>query len=258
MRYFDSHVHLDMDPLKGEMQAVIERAHKAEVVRMINIGSSLRGSRASVEISSMYPNIWASVGLHPHDVEATPNIDDSIEALRKLASDGKVVAIGEIGLDYYNLEKDNREEQKELFLAQLKLASELKLPVIIHTREAEDDTLRILKKYNLAGVIHCYTGSSSYVKNFIDLGYYIGFTGFSTFDQQKFDHIRQAIKQTPINRILIETDAPFLAPEPYRGKPNEPAYVIEVAKKISELKNMALDEVAETTYENANKLFDLT
>jgi TatD DNase family protein len=258
MKYFDSHVHLDMEPLKGEMQAVIERAAKAGVLRMINIGSSLRGSRASVDIAAMYPNIWASVGLHPHDAEATPNIEDATEELRNLASLEKVVAIGEIGLDYYNLERDNKKEQQALFRAQLDLAHELKLPVIIHSREAEEDTLKILEGRKLNGVIHCYTGNVNYVKRFMDLGYYIGFTGFATFEQDKFDHIRESIKEVPIGRLLIETDAPFLAPEPYRGKPNEPAYVAEVAKKIAELKGMDVADVAEITYENADKLFDLS
>jgi TatD DNase family protein len=256
MKFFDSHVHLDMEPLKIDMQAVIERAHKAGVERMINIGSSLRGSKASIEIASMYPNIWASVGLHPHDADATPNIDIVIEELRSMASDEKVIAIGEIGLDYFNLEsEDLKKDQKKLFEAQLELASELNIPVIIHTRDAEEDTLQSLGKYKLTGVIHCFTGKPEYVKRFLDMGFSIGFTGF---DQEKFEHIRESLKVVPIDKILVETDAPFLAPEPYRGKPNEPSYVCEVTKKVAEIKNIEVDEVAKITYDNANKLFDLS
>jgi TatD DNase family protein len=258
MKLFDSHVHLDMEPLKNDIQAAVERAHKAGVDRMINIGSSLRGSRASVEISSLYPNIWASVGLHPHDVEAISNIDRVIKDLTDLAKNEKVVAIGEIGLDYFNLEKDSlKKDQKNLFCAQLDLASSLNLPVIIHTRDAEEDTINILDKYKLRGVIHCYTGKPEYVQKFLDLGYFIGFTGFITFDQEKFNHIREAVKIVPIERLLIETDSPFLAPEPYRGESNEPSYVIEIAKRLAQLKGLDIFELADTTYRNANKLFDL-
>lgn len=256
--YFDSHCHLDMEPLSTEQEAVIERAYKSGVWGMINVGSSLRGSEASVALAGKYPNIWASVGLHPHDAEAVTDIDDACESLRELAKDDKVVAIGEIGLDYFNLENVGlKKTQKELFRAQLELASELSLPVIIHTRDAESDTLEILKRYKLKGVVHCFTGTPDYARKLLDLGYCIGFTGFVTFEQDKFDGIREAVKIVPQEKILIETDAPFLAPEPYRGKPNEPAYVSLVAKKIAELKEMDTEEVVRITMENTKKLFDI-
>lgn len=256
--YFDSHCHLDMEPLSTEQEAVIERAYKSGVWGMINVGSSLRGSEASVALSGKYPNIWASVGLHPHDAEAVTDVGAACESLRELAKDDKVVAIGEIGLDYFNLENIGlKKTQKELFCAQLELASELSLPVIIHTRDAESDTLEILKRYKLTGVVHCFTGTPDYAEKLLDLGYYIGFTGFITFDQEKFNHIREAVKTVSIERLLIETDAPFLAPEPYRGKPNEPVYVSEVAKKIAEIKGMDTEEVAHITMENTKKLFDI-
>lgn len=258
MKLFDSHAHLDMDPLSSEREAVIERAYKAGVEKMINIGSSLRGSSTSIEIANLYPNIYASVGLHPHDVETVTDFEAVIDKLREMTKNDKVVAIGEIGLDYFNLGEDElKKDQKDLFVAQLELAKELNLPVIIHTREAEEDTLDILKEYNLKGVIHCFTGNQGFVKKLIDLGFYIGFTGFVTFEQEKFDHIREAAKAVPLEKLLIETDAPFLAPEPYRGKPNEPAYVVEVAKSIAQIKGILLDEVARQTFENAEKLFDI-
>lgn len=263
MRLVDSHCHLDFEPLKNEQGSVIEQAHKAGVAKMINIGSSLRGSRASIEIANKYPHIWASVGLHPHDAETVNNIDSVIDELQKLAQNDKVVAIGEIGLDYFELENESqREEQKVLFEAQLDLAQKASLPVIIHTRDAEEDTFNILKAKTLnlksaPGVVHCFTYRPDLAKKFLDLGFYIGFTGFVTFEQPKFDHIRDSAKIVPMEKLLIETDAPFLAPEPYRGKTNEPAYVIEVAKKISELKNLQLSEVAQKTSANAEKLFKI-
>jgi TatD DNase family protein len=253
MRLFDSHCHLDMEPLVSEQEAVIERAFKAGVVGIINIGSSMRGSKASIVLAEKYPNIWASVGLHPHDAETT-----AIDELRALTENDNVVAIGEIGLDYFNLEdKSLIEKQKDLFLAQLMLAREQKLPVVIHTRDAENDTIKILKGFKLSGVVHCYTGSVDFSKKLIELGYHIGFTGFVTFEQEKFENIRKVARAVPIDKLLLETDAPFLAPEPHRGKPNEPAYVLEVAKKIAELKSLSVVEVAEKTYENTKKLFAL-
>lgn len=258
MKYFDSHCHLDMEPLSNDQERVIERASKAGVEKIVNIGSSIRGSKASVELAQKYPNIWASVGLHPHDAEVVTDIESTIEELRELAKNDKVIAIGEIGLDYFNLDKEERKKkQKELFKAQLELAKELNLPVIIHTRDADNDTLDILKRYHLKGVIHCFTGKPEFAEKLLGLGYYIGFTGFITFEQEKFDHIREAVKMVPEDRLLIETDAPFLAPEPYRGKTNEPAYVVEVAKKIAELTNKTADEIAERTYKNAEELFDI-
>lgn len=263
--YIDSHCHLDFEPLRNEQEAVIERAHKAGVAKMINVGSSLRGSKASIEIANKYPHIWAAVGLHPHDAETTSDLDSTIDELRELAKNDKVVAIGEIGLDYFNnqnpLTIDQRRKQNELFRAQLELAKELNLPVIIHTRDAETETLSQLStvssQLSRKGVIHCFTGSPDFAKKLLDLGFYIGFTGFVTFDQPKFDHIRESVKIVPIDRLLIETDAPFLAPEPYRGKTNEPAYVFEVAKKIAEIKKISLEEVTEKTSANAETLFGI-
>lgn len=259
MKYVDSHCHLEFEPLKNEQEAVIERAYKAGVQAMINVGTSIRGSQASIEIANKYPHIWATVGLHPHDAEVEIDLKFAREQLAEMAKHDKVVAIGEIGLDYFGTEsKEVRESQKELFEMQLELATELGKSVVVHTRDAEADTLAILKKYKLKGVVHCFTGSPEFAQDLLDLGYYIGFTGFVTFEQEKFNHIRESVKIVPIEKLLIETDAPFLAPEPYRGKTNEPAYVVEVAKKIAELKGIELSEVVEKTFDNAKKLFTLT
>lgn len=257
--YFDSHCHLDFEPLKEEAGQVIERAYRAGVAGMINVGSSMRGSRFSVEIANAYPNIWASVGLHPHDAETIMDLDVVIEELEALAENDKVVAIGEIGLDYFYLDsKELIPKQKELFVAQLELAKKLGKPIIIHTRDADEDMLEILGKYKeLSGVVHCFTGSPEFVQKLLALGYCIGFTGFVTFDQDKFNHIRESVKVVPMERLLIETDAPFLAPEPYRGKTNEPAFVVEVAGKIAQIKGITVEEVAKKTLKNTYDLFKI-
>jgi TatD DNase family protein len=264
MKYFDSHCHLDMEPLAAENSQAIERAFGAGVTGMINVGASLRGSRASVDLAQNYPNIWASVGLHPHDAEAIIDLDSTLEELEQLASNESVVAIGEIGLDYFYLESNDLiPKQKELFSAQLELAKRLDKPIIIHIRDAWDDAFEIIRKSKIEnrksgpGVVHCFTGGAAEATKSLELGLMVGFTGFVTFEQSKFDHIREAVRIVPIEKMLIETDAPFLAPEPHRGRTNEPAYVVEVAKKIAELKGISLEEVAEKTQANAKKLFNI-
>ncbi|MBW6431984.1 TatD family hydrolase [Patescibacteria group bacterium] len=266
MRLVDSHCHLDFEPLSKELEAVLGRAKAVGVEKFINIGSSMRGSERSVDIAENYPNVWATVGLHPHDAELLMDFDRTMEKIRDLASQDKVVAIGEIGLDYFDAENqgtvsvDVKESQKKLLLAQLEIATQKKLPIVFHVRDAWDDFFEIANSKELKAnscVLHCFTGDEKIAKKAVDLGLYIGFTGFVTFDQPKFDHIREAAKIVPADRILVETDAPFLAPEPYRGKTNEPAYVLEVAKKISELKKLDVQDLAETTSKNAEKLFKI-
>lgn len=272
MKYFDSHCHLDLEPLSNEKEAVVERAAKADVVGMINIGTSLRGSARSVEIANMYPNIWATVGLHPQDVGEIISLSDTMEQLENLTANDQVVGIGEIGLDYYSagtgtkgsVSVAEKKKQKELFITQLELANKLNLPVVVHIRDAWEDFFYIIENFKLKignypkGVVHCFTGNKEHAKKILDIGFCVGFTGFITFDQPKFNHIREAVGVVPINKLLIETDAPFLAPEPHRGKTNEPAYVTCVAKKVAEIKNLTEREVAEKTLNNTYKLFNLT
>lgn len=268
MKLVDSHCHLELEPLKNFKQEAVERAHKAGISKIVNVGNSLRSSKESVEIANQYPHIWATIGLHPHEAGNLTDLDRTIEELRELARSDKVVAIGECGLDYYQIKNQRSkikiiEEQKLLFLSQLKLASELDMPVIIHSRDSESDTLEILRATNdkrpttPRGVIHCFTYGPDTAEKFLELGFYIGFTGFITFDQPKFDNIREAAKAVPLDRILIETDAPFLAPEPNRGKTNEPAFVADVAAKLAEIKKVSVEEIAEKTTENTEKLFSI-
>ena len=270
-RLIDSHCHLDFEPLSEDIGGAIERAGRAGVVKMINIGTSLHRSRRSVEIAEFYPNVWASIGLHPQDAGELGEIDTAINTLRDLAKNKRVVAIGEIGLDYYSagsgtkgsISAEGKEKQKSLFIAQLKLAEELKLPVIVHVRDAWDDFFSIIGNWKLeignypVGVVHCFTGDEEIAEKLIKRGFYIGFTGFITFNQDKFEHIRKSAVAAPLDRILIETDAPFLAPEPHRGKVNEPAYVFEIAQRLADLRGVALEEVAETTTKNTEKLFGI-
>jgi len=270
MKLIDSHCHLDFEPLSNDLEGILRRARSAGIEKMVNIGSSLRSSEKSVKIAEQYPNIWATVGLHPHDADSILDFEGTMEKIKELAKNEKVVAIGEIGLDYFDAENQVivsntiKESQKKLFLAQIEIASEKKLPIVFHVRDAWDDFFTIISNFKFqisnsdaVGVVHCFTGDKNIIKKVIDTGFYIGFTGFVTFDQSKFEHIRDSVKITPIEKILIETDAPFLAPEPYRGKTNEPAFVLEVARKIAEIKNLNLGEVAKITSKNAEKLFNI-
>lgn len=269
IKLIDSHCHLDFEPLSEDIGGAIERAGRAGVVKMINIGTSLPRSRKSVDLADKYPGIWASVGLHPQDVGEVHDLDSTISELRQLASSAKVVAIGEIGLDYYSagtgkkaeISDGDKERQKKMFKAQLELASELRLPVIVHVRDAWDDffeTVTSHKSLVTRGVVHCFTGDAETAERLVNIGFYIGFTGIVTFGQSKFDHTREATKAVPLENILVETDAPFLTPEPHRGKTNEPAFVVEVAKKIAEIKELSFEEVSETTTKNAEKLFNMS
>lgn len=265
--YIDTHAHLDFEQFHKDVDKTIERAKKVGVGRIINVGTNLQGSRDSFKIAKKYPEVFASVGIHPHDAhEAT---GQAMSELLEMASDEKVVAIGEIGLDYFKSEKinsrDAKEEQKKAFLTQIGLAKRLDLPVIIHNRDADDDILEILKKQEeTKGVIHCFSAGTSFAKEILSLGFYISFTGMITFKSKKKGEIhacgiedRSIVSQIPIEKILIETDSPFMAPEPYRGKRNEPAYVLEVAKKIAEIKRIPLKEVEKITTQNAERLFGI-
>jgi len=255
----DTHAHLDDARYDGDREAMIARAREAGVGTFITIGCDLATSRAAVELADRYPFVYASIGVHPHEVR---HIDDGwYDEFRRLARHPKVVAYGEIGLDYhYNHSPPKL--QRERFREQIQLARELKLPVVIHTREAQEDTIAILKEEQAAdvgGVFHCFTGDAWLAKDGLGLGFYLSFSGVVTF--QNATMLREIVTTIPMDRILIETDCPYLTPAPHRGKRNEPAYVRLVAETIASVKSTAspvsVDEVGRLTSANACRLFKL-
>src|SRR3989338_2613622 len=267
MSIFDSHCHPQMAQYDKDREEMITRA-KSAGVSMICVGTDLETSRQAIELAQKHEGMWASVGLHPNDAVSSSeyNVLSNYEELLK---EDKVVAIGEIGLDYYRtLESNKQERQKEVFGQFLDLAIQYNKPVIIHSRDAvkgttgrvHEDLLNILNtKYliqntRLHGVAHSFTGSMEDAKKYLELGFYLGFNGIITFTHQ-YDEI---VREVPLERIILETDAPYLTPEPYRGKRNEPSYVVEVAKKIAELKNGPYEKIVEQTTQNCRQLFRIT
>ncbi len=251
--FIDTHTHLDDARYNDDRETVIARAQEAGVETFLTIGCDLATSHAAVQLTDQYPFVYASIGVHPHEVR---HIGDSwYDEFRQLARNKKVVAYGEIGLDYhYN--HSSPKEQRERFREQIQLARELKLPVIIHTREAQGDTITILreeKASEIGGVFHCFSGDAWLAKDALDLGFYLSFSGILTF--QNAVMLRDIAKNTPLDHVLIETDCPYLTPVPYRGKRNEPAYVSQVAQQLASIHTLPLDEVAERTSQNARRLF---
>jgi len=252
----DSHCHLDFNRFDKDREAVIAAAEKAGLVAIINPGVSLETSRAAVTLAEKYPLVYAAVGVHPHDAKTfTPQ---TAAELRKLARRPKVVAIGEIGLDYYrNLSP--HDIQRQAFTAQLELAAELNLPVIIHNREATEDTFAILQDWtagarrNQRGVLHSYSAGPEWLEPTLELGFSIGISGPVTFPQAR--RLQRVAQTVPLERLLVETDAPFLTPSPHRGRRNQPAYVRYVAEKIAELRGIPLQQLGEQTTQNVFELF---
>jgi TatD DNase family protein len=253
--FMDSHTHLEWRTFDHDRTKVIKRAHDKGVKEIVNIGYSLESSRKTLELARSNPYIYAAVGIHPH--EASLLDDTMLESLRKLCEDRKVVAIGEIGLDYYR-DISPRTLQVSAFKKQIELASELDLPIIIHNRESHGDMIRILHEFKgrLRGVMHCFSGSLEMAKQCMVMDLYLSFAGPITYPNA--NQLRAIAKELPLNRLLIETDAPWLAPQPVRGKRNEPAYVVYVAEKIAELKHLTLKEVAESTTYNTKILFSVS
>lgn len=249
----DSHAHLDDRRFDGDRDRLIKSLKDSGVGMVINPGADLGSSIKAVSLAEQYDNIYAAVGIHPHSAK---EMDDStIEILRSFSNRKKVIAIGEIGLDYH-YDHSPREIQQERFIEQLNLAKEVDLPVIIHTREAAKDTLDIIKKAqngSIKGVMHCFSGSLEMAWEYIELGFYISFAGPITFKNARVS--REIINAMPLNRLMIETDSPYLTPEPHRGKRNEPAYVRYVAGTIAELRGISFGEIAKRTAENTRELF---
>jgi TatD DNase family protein len=244
----DSHCHLDDPKYAVDLEAVLARAADAGVTRMLSIGTGDGPPELdrAVRLADQYPQIYATIGVHPHDAaKVTPQ---SLDDLRALAKHTKVLAIGEIGLDYhYNFSP--REAQRDVFIEQLKLADATHLPIVIHTREAWDDTLTILRQYwKGEGIMHCFTGDAAQAREALDLNFHLAFGGVLTF--KTAGNIREAARITPDDRLLIETDAPYLAPIPWRGKRNEPSFMAETARKLAEVRGVTVERIAAITTAN--------
>jgi len=251
----DTHAHLEMREFNGDRDEVIKRAKEAGVEYIVTIGTTVESSRDAVLLADKYDFIYAAIGIHPHETKDI--LHPAYEVLRHFAQHKKVVAYGEIGLDYYH-EHTQRSVQQRKFRDMLHEAKELKLPIIVHDREAHEDTLRILKEDwdpALGGVMHCFSGDIEYAKQVMDLGFHISIAGPVTFP--KAQALRDVVKQVPIEQLLIETDAPYLAPQQYRGKRNEPAYVRYAAEEIAKVKGLTFDDVARITSFNAMQLFGI-
>jgi len=255
--FFDTHTHLDDARYNDDREAIITRALETGVQTLMTIGCDLATSKAAVALADQYPCVYASVGVHPHEVK---HIGDGwYDELRRLARNKKVVAYGEIGLDYHYNHSPPK-VQRDRFREQIHLARELKLPVIIHTREAQEDTIAILKEEkasDVGGVFHCFSGDAWLAKDALDLGFYLSFSGILTFHNATM--LREIAKSTPLDRVLIETDCPYLTPAPFRGKRNEPAYVAQVARQLGTIHapDVSLEQIARVTTDNAKRLFKI-
>ena len=252
MRLFDTHAHYDADAFDADRLELLASMPGRGVELILNPGCDVPSSRAAVELAERFPFVYAAVGVHPEECGGWTG--GELEALRELAHHPKVRAIGEIGLDYYWEENPPRELQKEVLHAQLELAEELKLPVIIHDREAHGDCLEIVRAHpKVTGVYHCYSGSLEDAKVLVKLGWMLSFTGSITFKNAR--KAPEIIAWLPMDRIMVETDSPYLTPVPYRGKRNDSGYVRLVAEKIAEIKGLDPEEVARITLENGRRFF---
>lgn len=249
----DTHCHLDFPEFSSDLPDVVKRAQESGVNYMINVGSSLQGSINSVNLANTYPNIFAAAGCHPHD--SRDFSEEDLEKIKSLAKSDKVVAIGEIGLDYYrNLSP--QAEQKKVFISLLRLAKDLGLPAVIHSREAREDTLQIMGEEGIKNaIVHCFGGDMIFLEACVKMGYFISFTCNVTY--KKAQNIRDAVKSAPLERICLETDAPYLSPEGRRGKRNEPAFVRGLAEEVAGIKGLSVEEIAQATTQNAKSFFNL-
>lgn len=251
--FFESHAHYDDARYDEDRDEVLKGLKDEGVTKVINVGSSIKGSKRSIELAKKYDYMYAAVGVHPHDVKSLK--EDDLERITLLATYKDVVAIGEIGLDYY-YDHSPCEIQKLWFREQIEIAKGIGLPVIIHSRDAAQDTYDIIKEkqaYENGGVIHCYSGSVEMALAYIKLGMYIGVGGVVTFSNAKT--LKEVVKAIPLTSILLETDCPYLAPMPHRGQRNDSRYLKYIAKEIADIKGVSVEEVARVTYENSVKLF---
>lgn len=256
---FDTHAHYDSREFDEDRDELIASLPEHGIGRVVNVGARLEGSRNSVRLSEQYDYFYAAVGVHPDDCGAME--ESWIDGLRELASHEKVVAIGEVGLDYHGFgvyeDKVDKETQKHWFWEQLMLAKELSLPVIIHSRNASEDTLSIMRKAREEGiervVMHCYSYASEAAKEYVSMGYYLGFGGVVTYEGQR--KLTKVLEHVPLDHILLETDCPYLAPTPHRGERNSSLYLPAVRDRIAQIKGVSPEEVERITWDNGCRLF---
>ena len=249
--FIDTHCHISKEDYDN-IDEIIKNAKNNNVQKLIICGCDKKGIKEAIEISKKYEDIYLEIGYHPSEANITT--DEDLEELKELVkNNNKVVAIGEIGLDYH-WEKDNKEKQKELFRKQIDIAKELDLPVVIHSRDAYQDTYDILKETKHRGDIHCFSGSLESAKEYIKIGFYIGIGGVLTF---KNTNLKETVKELPIDKILLETDSPYLAPTPHRGEKNEPKYIPLIAEELAKQRGLDIKEIEKITTANAKRLFNI-
>lgn len=254
MKYkiFDTHAHYDDEAFDNDREKVINEIEEKGVIGVLNCGASIEGARQSARLADKYKMFYAAVGIHPeHADELT---EETLKELEELAKNPKVKAIGEIGLDYYWDENPSKDVQKEAFRKQMKLAEKLELPVVIHDREAHQDTLEIIKEFpKVIGVVHCFSGSVEFAKECVKLGYYIGITGVVTFKNAR--KLIEVCENISLDRLLVETDCPYMAPVPFRGKRNQSSYIEYMVEKLSEIKEIKAEDLNRVLLNNTERLF---
>ena len=251
--WFDTHAHVEGERFDEDRPEVIERAAKAGVNRFVNIGTDEESIQQTMMLIEEYDQVYGAVGIHPH---AASSVNDAlVDTLRQCAAHPKILAIGEIGLDYH-YDYAPKDVQRSAFRQQIRLAKELSMPILIHDREAHRECLDILTEedgWACGGIFHCYSGSAETASEIVGHGFYISFTGVLTFPNAK--NVRRAAAEVPLYRLLVETDCPYLSPQTYRGKRNEPAYVVETGRALAELRGISYEEMASITWENACKVY---
>ena len=249
----DTHCHLFFDELKEDLSSVLKRAADLGVTKFICVGTNIKDSKESYNLALDYENIFSTAGVHPHDTEGVA--ENYIDELYNLLNNKKVVAVGEIGLDYFK-ELSDISVQKKIFAEQLELAQKINKPIVFHNRDSDDDIINTLSEFpNVYGVAHCFSSTYDVAKKLIDMGFYISFSGNLTF---KNSHLPDVAKRLPIDRLLVETDSPFLSPVPHRGKINEPGRARFVADLLARLHNLSINEVAQITTTNAKAIFNFS
>ena len=252
---FDTHAHYDDDAFDEDRDVLLSGMREQNVEYIVNVGASMASSERSIKLAEKYPFVYAAVGVHPDEVGELD--EEKFEKLREWTAHEKVKAVGEIGLDYY-WDKEKHELQKHWFMRQMELASEVKLPMIVHSREAAKDTLDMViaaKPLNLSGIIHCYSYSVEQAREYLNMGYYIGIGGVVTFKNAK--KLKEVAEYTPLSQIVLETDCPYLAPTPFRGKRNDSSKIAYVAEELAAIKQVPVEEVIRITNENGRRLYNI-